>query len=236
MQELDINTLIFNNKNILPELGVVVQDYPDIPKAQEEYESYDSKNGSIIYNKGTYKDISIPFNLSLVYFKDNFFGRMDLVEEWLENIVDNKLFYNRLDRYFTVKKVIKGNLKREAYAEGEFQVTFICSPFLTDVMENEIEITEDTEVLYFGTANSLPMLEIEGTGMAEILFNDNYLKVNDLKGKVTIDSELMEITYEDGTNAENNGDFPYLKKGSNTIKISYGNITKMKLHYKTLYK
>ena len=237
MKELDINTLIFNNTNILQELGVVVQEYPNIPKAQEEYETYDSKNGSIIYNKGTYKDITIQFNLALVYFKDNFWGRMDLIDEWLDNIVDNKLFYNRLDRYYSVKKVLKNDIKREAYyGEGEFQVSFICSPFLIDIDEIELEIEENnSELYYLGTINSLPRLEIYGSGTIELNFNDNYLRIDNVKDKVIINSDLMEIIDSNGLNLKNYGDFPYLKKGKNTLSYT-GNIERIHLSYKTLYK
>ncbi|WP_024614692.1 distal tail protein Dit [Clostridium sp. Ade.TY] len=237
MKELDINTLIFNNTNILQELGVVVQEYPNIPKAQEEYETYDSKNGSIIYNKGTYKDITIQFSLALVYFKDNFWGRMDLVDEWLDNIVDNKLFYNRLDRYYKVKKVLKNDIKREAYySEGEFQISFICSPFLVDVNKTELEITENNSTIYyFGTINSLPTLEIYGSGTIELNFNDNYLRIDNVQDKAIIKGELMEIVDSNGLNLKNYGNFPYLKKGENLINW-VGNVEKINLTYETLYK
>lgn len=236
MRELDINTLIFNNVNSLPELGVVVQDYPNIPKAQEEYETYDSKNGSIIFNKGTYNDITISFNLALVHFKDNFWAKMDLIDEWLDDVVDNKLFYNRLDRYYIVKKVLKGDIKREAYyGEGEFKVSFLCSPFLVDSDEIEIEISNNAKIYYLGNINSLVDVEIYGSGTIELNFNDNYLRVDDVSDKAIIKGELMEIVDTNGLNIKNYGNFPYLKRGENNISYT-GNVTKLKLKYKTLYK
>lgn len=237
MRELDINTLIFNGFNSLKDLGVVVQDYPNIPKANEEYEAYDSKNGSIIVNKGIYKDIVISFNLALVNFKNNFWRRMAFIDEWLDNIVDNRLFYNRVDRYYVVKKVVKNDIKRETYyGEGEFKVSFICSPFLVDLNETELEITKNnSEIYYLGTTNALSDVEIYGSGTIELNFNDNYLRIDNVVDKAIINSELMEITNADGTNLSNYGDFPYLKKGENLINWT-GNVERIHLTYKTLYK
>lgn len=235
MQELDINTLIFNNTDALRELGVVVQDFPSIPVAEEEYETYDSKNGAIILNKGSYKDITITFNLCLIHFKDNFWYKMDLIEDWLNNIQDNRLFYNRLDRHWVVKKVIKNNIKRNAfYGEGEFQVSFICSPFQADIDETELEITSNTEIYYLGTMNTLVDLEVYGSGTVQINFNDNNLRIDNVTDKVIIKGEAMEVLDSNGKGLTNYGDFPYLKNGENAI--SFVNTTKMILRYKTLYK
>lgn len=236
MQELDINTLIFNNCNMLEEFGVVVEDFPSIPYAEEDYETYDSKYGSIIFNKGSYKDITITFNLCLVHFKDNFWDKMDKIEDWLNDIEDNRLFYSRLDRHWIVKKVIKNNIKRNAFlGEGEFQVSFICSPFqYTD--EAEIEITEPTDYFYYvGNINSLPDVEIYGTGTIELIFNDNILRINNVRGRATIKGELMEVLDENKNNLENDGDFPYLQKGDNSINFNR-NVEKIILRYKAVYK
>lgn len=234
MQELDINTLIFNGCNMLDEFGVVVEEFPSIPCPQEDYETYDSKNGSIILNKGSYKDITITFNLCLIHFKDNFWGKMDLIEEWLNNIEDNKLFYNRLDRYWIVKKVIKNNIKRNAfYGEGEFQVSFICSPFQY-TEEIETEITSKTELYYLGSINTQPDIEVFGSGTIELTFNDNTLRIENIKDKAIIKGELMEVLDENNNNLVNYGNFPYLQQGDNSI--SFNNAEKIILRYKTLYK
>lgn len=167
---LDLNTLIFNGKNSLEDIGVGVQSYPPIYLSNENYSEYtvDGRNGSLIVNQGTYPDIKIPFDLVLVKFKD-FYQSLDIVEDWLTNIEDNKLFYERADRCYKVKKVIKGDIKRQAYyGEGEFKATFLCEPFLNDPEPMELEINNPGEFFYTGNKNSLPITKVYGLSLIHI--------------------------------------------------------------------
>lgn len=235
---LDINTLIFNRLNSLNDLGVGVQSYPSFPMINEEYEEYkvEGRSGSLIQNKGTYPDIKITFDLVLIKF-DDFWQSMDRVEEWLNNIEDNTLIYDRKDICYKVKKVIKGNIKREAYLkEGEFKVTFLCEPFKYDVYKGDLEITENnTEIYYEGTINTLPLIKVWGSGEINLTLN-NQINIENIS-YIEIDSNLKQVRNADGTSKDmnSNGYFPYLKQGENIIGWT-GNISKIEIEFDTLYK
>ena len=73
---MDLNTLIFNGINSSDNLGVLVQSYPSINIPNEDYEEYKviGRNGSLTVNKGTYGDIKITFELSLIKYYDFYYS------------------------------------------------------------------------------------------------------------------------------------------------------------------
>ncbi|HFD0308675.1 TPA: distal tail protein Dit [Clostridium perfringens] len=236
---LDLNTLIFNGKNSLEDIGVGVQDYPPISLANENYTEYtvDGRNGSLIVNQGTYPDIKIPFDLCLVNFKD-FHHSLDAIEDWLTNIEDNKLFYERTDRCYKVKKVIKEDIKRQAYyGEGEFKATFLCEPFLNDPEPMELEINTQGEIFYAGNRNSLPITKVYGNGRIELRVNDNSIELKNVENYIELNSNLLKAIDANGQNKDidTNGNFPYLIPGEN--KISWiGNVEKIILEFENNYR
>ncbi|MDM0458196.1 distal tail protein Dit [Clostridium perfringens] len=236
---LDLNTLIFNGKNSLEDIGVGVQAYPPISLGNENYLEYklDSRSGSIIVNQGNYDDIKIPFDLALVRFRD-FYQSLDEVEDWLSNIVDKKLFYERTDRCYKVKKVLKEDIKRQAYyGEGEFKVTFLCEPFLNDPEPIELEINTQGEIFYAGNRNSLPITKVYGNGRIELRVNDNSIELKNVENYIELNSLLLKAIDSNGQNRDmdTNGNFPYLIPGEN--KISWiGNVEKIILEFENNYR
>lgn len=238
---LDINTIIFNEINSLEDLGVGVTAYPDLPSLNENYEEYkvEGKSGSLIVKKGTYDNRMIKFSFVLKDFKyDNFWDKMDLIEEWLTNIKDNRLFYDRLDKCFRVKYVLKDNIKRQAYySEGEFEVTFLCEPFLTSPDTVEMDITNKNEFEYIGNINSLPLLKIYGNGNIQLHFNKNTIQIKNVDEYIEIDSKLKQVRDKNGRSKDLDtlGDFPFLIPGTNNISWD-GNITKIEINFLINYK
>lgn len=236
---LDLNTLIFNGKNSLEDIGVVVQSYPPISLANENYSEYqvDGRNGSLFVNHGTYNDIKIPFELCLVKFKD-FHQSLDAIEDWLTNIEDKKLFYERADRCYKVKKILKEDIKRQAYyGEGEFKATFLCEPFLNDPEPVELEINNQGEFFYTGNRNSLPITKIFGNGRIELRVNDNSIELKNVENYIELNSTLFKAIDLNGQNKDMDvyGDFPYLVPGEN--KISWiGNVEKIILEFENNYR
>ncbi|MGL4848512.1 MAG: distal tail protein Dit [Clostridium sp.] len=238
---LNTNSFIFNSHNSLSDFGVGVQEYPNIPFINENYEEYqvEGRSGSLIINKGTYNNREISFKLVLVDFnKNTFYEKMDLVSEWLTSFTDNKLFYDRQDKYFVVKKVLLKDIKRQAmYSEGEFEVTFLCEPFMTDLNENILNITSDTNIDILASVPIPLDIRAYGTGDINISIGDSHMQIKNVVKFVDIDSKLLEVRDNDGNSKdlESFGDFFNFKNGDNNIKIS-SNIEKLEIRYKNLYK
>lgn len=238
---LDINTLIFNGFDSLKDLGVGVTAYPAIPSLNENYEEYkvEGRNGSLIVKKGTYDNRQIKFNLVLRDFNDsNFWNKMDFIESWLTNIKDNRLFYDRLDKCFRVKNVIKDDIKRQAhYGEGEFEITFLCEPFLTEPDTVEIDISNNYELEYAGNINTLPLVKVYGNGNIQLHFNKNTIQVKNLENYIEIDSRLKQVRNEDkrSKDLDTLGNFPVITPGTNTISWD-GNISKVTISFLTNYR
>lgn len=237
---LDTNSFIFNGYDSLKDFGVAVQEYPHIPFINEDYEEYEieGKSGTVTINKGTYRNRDITFKLSLVKFdKNTFYQKIDYILSWFRNIKDNRLFYDRSDRCFRVKKVITKDIARQAhYGEGEFEVTFLCEPFLTDDQEGNLVIKGNQE-LFIDTEIEIPLkIRAYGSGDISIRINENIIQISNIDEYVDIDSTYMQIRDKDGKSKEleSIGDFLFFCKGKNNIEIS-SNVEKVEIKYLNLY-
>lgn len=242
--ELTESDLVFNRRNC-SEFNLIVSSFPKIPRLNEDIEEIelDGRNGSLTIKKGTYRNrnITISFKMLDTYF---FWDTLSKIEEWLYNVKDNRLFYDRQDRCFRVKRVIVGDLAKEVDLYGEFEVTFVCEPFMTDISPISITLgnmtyeMDNTKILYNdGDFEVEPRILIEGNGNIEIIINDAIIQLRDVIDSVEIDTKLMQVRDSSGANFSMNmyGDFPTLKKGAN--KISYiGNVKNMRIEYTNLYR
>lgn len=229
--------LIFNNKNCYKDLNLAVAEYPVIPQLNEDVEEIpiENRNGSLIIKKGTYKNRSFDITFSLLKF-DNYYRRIDLINEWLDNVVDNKLIYGRYDRCYKIKNITKGDLKRELEQEGTFTITVLTEPFLCDLEETELEITENNfELQYFGTAEEHPIIIIYGSGNIQFGINDSLLEIKDVKNNIEIDSDLLKVKDNNGENKDSNGNYPILVSGINKVNW-VGSVEKIIIKFLNRYK
>lgn len=237
---MDLNTLIFNGINSLEHLGVIVQSYPSINIPDEDYEQYSviGRNGSLTVNKGTYGDIKISFELSLLKY-DDFNYSIDRINNWLNNITDKRLFYDREDRCYIVKKVLKEGLKRlEQNKGGEFKITFICEPFMSDPNDTSITITQNSFEFYNnGNMNSNPTTKIYGNGTVELNLNGNIISIKNLENYVELNSHLLQSIDSNKRSKDLDciGNFPIVLHGINRLSWT-GNINKIELNYRANYR
>lgn len=227
---MNLNTLIFNNKDSLKDLGIGVASLPSIPFSLENIKEYkiQGRNGSLIRKYGTYQDRKIVFDLVVINYSD-LTKVYNTISKWLYEIKDNKLFYDREDIYFKVKNISIDWLKKQAfYGEGLFKVTFIVEPFLYYKENAEIEITSNTKINSPEFAyDGVPEITVFGTGDINLTINNKRVKLEKVDGSIIIDSQLMEC-YKDKENLNYKmyGEFPILNNGENTIDIN-GNIEKI---------
>ncbi|MGU8586294.1 distal tail protein Dit [Clostridium perfringens] len=227
---MNLNTLIFNNKDSLKDLGIGVASLPSIPFSLEDIKEYkiQGRNGSLIRKYRTYQDRKIVFNLVVINYSDSA-KAYNTISKWLYEIKDNKLFYDKEDVYFKVKNISIDGLQKQAfYGEGLFKVTFIVEPFLYYKENQEIEITSNTKIVSPEFAyDGVPEITILGTGDITLLINNKKVLLEKVENSITINSQLMEC-YKDKENLNYRmyGEFPILNNGENTIEIT-GSIEKI---------
>lgn len=227
---MNLNTLIFNDKDSLKDLGIGVASLPSIPFSLEDIKEYkiQGRNGSLISKYETYQDRKIVFDLVVIDYSDSA-KAYNTISKWLYEIKDNKLFYDKEDVYFKVKNIsIDGLQKQVFYGEGLFKVTFIVEPFLYYKENQEIEITSNTKIVSPEFAyDGVPEITVLGTGDISLLINNKKVLLEKVENSITINSQLMEC-YKDKENLNYRmyGEFPILNNGENTININ-GNIEKI---------
>lgn len=229
--------LYFNGNRSL-NLNLFLENYPSIPITNEEYEEVpiEGRNGKLIINKGTYPDKKIPFTFTILSPRIEI--DFERVYEWLTEIEDNRLIFGRRDRCYKVKKVIFGDIQKEFRSIGEFDVTFICEPFVQDLEETVHEITTSGYKIYYnGNAPGDTLIKVYGSGNIQLTINGETMQINNVTDYVEIDSDLLQVRNQDGTSKDNDalGDFILFTKGENVISYT-GAVTKIVVEYTTKYK
>ena len=105
---------------------------PNLSINNENYEEINvqGRNGSLIVKDGTYKNKILSFELGILSeSKQDLLNKIDDIIEWLTIIEDNKLFYDREDRYYIVKHIEFADIENKIYLFGKFTVNFVCSIF-----------------------------------------------------------------------------------------------------------
>lgn len=227
------------NKNRSEEYNLAVAEYPSIPRLQEDCEDIlvEGKSSSYTVLKGTYRDRVIKFKfktLDVNYFWSN----IEIIEKWLISREFPYLFYDRVDKCFRVKRVEIGDISKEMSLYGNFEVTFICDPFMTDLDSTVFASRENTFTLENrGDFEVEPIIILEGNGNFDISINGEVLQIKNVVNKVTIDSKLMSCMGANGSNKLKDmvGNFPILKVGENKIVVN-NSVTVTTIKYRNLYR
>ena len=122
----------------------------------------------------------------------------------------------------------------------DFIINFEAQPFIKSVAKKTVTLKpielSKIEVVE-GTYNSQPLITVNGTGSFKITINSNNFILTNVVGTITIDSEMLNCTENNGTKNANNklncNDFPVLNSGSNNISIvvTSGTFTTAKIEY-----
>ncbi|MDS0525454.1 phage tail family protein [Clostridium sp. SHJSY1] len=228
----------FNNKYFYDDLGLFVADYSSYTQINEKVEDVEveGRSGTLTIKSGAYpnRKKDIKFRLR---DNENLWFQIDNILEWLDNIEDNRLIYDREDRAYRVKRVEKDDITKKILQYGEFTATFICEPFLTDLENTIYEITSNNFSFYYnGTAPGESLIKVYGSGNIQLAINDETMQINNVSNYVEVDSKLMQIRNQDLTSKDDVlGDFILFEKGNNTISYT-GNVTKIIVEYTTQYK
>ena len=224
--------LIFNNKKTI-DLGMKVSKRPNIPIPERniEFKSIKGRDGDLTRDYKTYKDIKISVSLNFISEENNFINKGAEISDWLYNINDNKLIFSDNDKfYYKVKKIECKDIERSLKVIGKFIVTFVCDPYKYYIDNNEIEITNSTEIISPSlVVESKPVVTVIGTGDIDLNINNKRVHLDKIDGNITIDSILKECYKgNNNLNYKMHGEFPKLIRGKNSININ-GDIEKIRI-------
>lgn len=224
--------VLWNNVDLKTK-GIIVENIPTITKGKKRISTYEveGRNGLLMVDKGTYDSficsLSCHFNEihdidAIKSFLDGY-GTLTLdgLREY-EAVVNNQIDFEEVDR--------SGFRK--------FPLQFLCNPIAHDIQPTSVEITEPTSLTINQTANTYPIITIEGTGDVVVYINNKAFNLYNLNSEYTytLDCNAKEIVDQLGRNCSNQMryDFPYLKPGENTISYT-GTITSFEIEYKKAY-
>ncbi|MZI80704.1 phage tail protein [Clostridium butyricum] len=223
--------IFYNNQNS-NDLGLIIENTPEIPTANFTYDEIEIDGGENLTIKNSFTDIE--FKINFAYFADpeEYLSKKQRIDSWLLSNINKYLIYS-LDNFvaYRVKKIVIDNTTTTSRTVRHFTVTFTCTglKYLTTGL-NTLELTSSgTELNNFGNYESKPVLKIYGSGNITININGNSFTIKNVSSYVIVDSELKEC-YKDSTNKgkDMTGEYPVLLIGKNTISWT-GTVTKIEL-------
>lgn len=160
---------------------------------------------------------------------------------WLDGSGD--LIFSDYPNYFYEATIINAiPIERLFKRYRRFIVAFEVQPF-SKMLEPTIlpvVVADEQVVNVVSFYDTHPKIYLEASGDIEIHINNTIMHLTDLESPIVIDSELMNVTDEIGTNMNSHmvGDFPKLNPGENTISIlceEPSEFIQMNIEYRSLW-
>lgn len=227
-------SLFFNELNSYYDLGLKIIKRPNFSIAQKDINIHEieGRNGSLIEDLETYRDIEITVSFNFVD-KTNINQKIRQIKHWLIGEIKDKrlIFSDDSDVFYKVKYMKIDNIERTFKFLGRFNVVFVCNPFTySKVGENTVIITNNNTTIYnHGTYYSEPEFKIFGIGDITLSINNENVILKSIQDYIIVDTEMQEA-YREGQSLNNKmyGEFPTLKVGENNISW-LGNVTKIEI-------
>lgn len=212
------------------EKGIHPKGRYEVPTAEVDIEQIEirGRDGALTKKHG-YKDI--PFSVTFYIKADSFKAAFRKVKTFLLSAKtiqvddDNEVYYK-------VKSVKVNPAENPMKTFGEFEVEFILDSFMYEVSNDPITILQQTTIANDGH-EALPTITATVAGTGNIYINDKEIKVKDVNGTITIDSEMKNAYRKTSTITENMnshmiGKFPILESGNNVVNFD-GDISELKI-------
>ena len=227
--------MYFNCLDSWEDLGVIVK-INSVPQANKRYENVvvPGRNGSLYFDEDAYdEDAKVELTLYKLDVNQDF----RKINEWLNNIKDNRLSLYKNGLCYHVNKVIHNPIEYESKTIHKTKVTFICDPYLYDINNADVEVSENFDIFCNGNEGSDTLFKVYGNGNIMITVNGQDMIIKDVSEYVEVDSNLMQVRNKDGTSKDWDtlGDFQTLNYGINNISLS-GNIEKCILTFCNRYR
>ena len=200
----------------------------DAPERNVEAKEVPGRNGSLLFDKGNYKNIIVEYPAAIIenmpYRIRDFanFAGAQIGYQRLEDTYHPDEY--RLARFMSDMKITSTGYQNRS---GEFTLSFDCKPqrFLKKG-EEPITFTANGALFNETSMNAKPFLRIYGSGAGTVGIGSETITISAISSYMDIDCEIMDA-FKGTTNCNNNVSFTddiVLKPGSNGIAMT-GNIT-----------
>lgn len=217
--------------------GISSQDYniqvehpPGYTAPEKDYEiiHVPGKNGDIVINKGSFKNVVRTYEIAIGSLEKEFFTMANYISEWLNSASG----YARLEDSYEPECYRLALFEQSIEIEnilnhaGRATISFNCKPqrFLKNGDES-VHFSSSGIIRNPTHFNSLPIITIFGSGEGVLRIGDDTVKISNIGNCIVINSEIQDA-YEGTINKNsyislNNG-FPKLGIGENEISFSGG--------------
>lgn len=227
--------LMFRQHSSL-EFGLLINSKGSYKGASRDitYTSVPGRNGDIITDNGRYKNVKIPYKMTLLNKSERDFAEVaHLIKGWL--LAEQGYFelWDSYDKkYFRLASYSdEANIEQELRDIGELSLSFNCKPFKYSFEGQKAVIFAAAGTLYNAEAfTSSPYIKITGSGTVTLTINNSSFTFKDIDEYIEVDSDIMNA-YK-GINPQNNkmtgSGFPTLQPGNNVISW-VGNVESLEI-------
>ncbi|PRR84519.1 distal tail protein Dit [Clostridium vincentii] len=223
----------FGGKNSFTDYGIIVSSRPSIPspKRRVSYINIPGRNSNLIFDEGTYDDITIVLECTSKD-RNNLMDKMDNIKAWLFEAGESDLIFSfNPNKKYRAQVVNSIDFKTVFRCVLDFPIIFNCKPFKY-LVENTLSTINQsaTEVINSGNIESDPIISVYCLGDITLKINNEQIKLIDINGKVIINSEIQDCYDDEGNslNEKMTGEFPKLKTGVNIIEW-IGTVSKVEI-------
>lgn len=217
----------FGGKDSFQDFGIYVASRPHIPSPERRvtYIDVPGMDSRLRRDEGTYGDITLSVECS---FLGDPVPKIGAVKGWLLGAGEADLTFSHIPgRKYLAQVVNSIDFEIVLKITSHFVILFNCQPFQYATDNTPIMVSESTTLTNPGTAASLPVIRVNGSGAGALTVNGNVVSFSDIDGSVTLDSAMQETYQDTGTeliskNSTKTGDYPALLPGENTISFSDG--------------
>lgn len=219
-------SFIWKNEDSYEDYGIIINKFPalSVPERQLDEIEVLGRNGNLVVDYGTYKDIDFTFQCTL---KD--FSRIDGVKAWLTGF--DKLIMSWIpDKYYKARLINRIDIAQSLEEIGEFPLIFKAEPFGYAVNNSLITVTSPDSIINNpGTFEADPVIKIYGSGNVDLSINNSVVHLIDIADYITMDSVLQDC-YKDTVlcNSQMYGEFLELQPGSNNISWT-GSVSRIEI-------
>lgn len=198
------------------------------------YTGIPGRSGDLLIDNGRYKNITIPYKLSLLNTTDRSFTALaHQIKGWLLSDAGYFRLWDSYDsKYFRLASYSdEADIEQELRDTGMLSLSFNCKPFKYSFEGlNTIMFTAPGFLYNAEFFSAFPYIKIIGSGTVTLTVNNVSFTFTDIDEYIEIDSETMNA-YK-GIVSQNNkmtgSGFPVLLPGKNIIAW-VGNVTQLEI-------
>ena len=207
--------------------GMVVAQAPSFDKPTKRTEVYTvpGKNGAVVFQDGSFEDVSRPYRVWLTEDKDTTLAdKVNALSAWLYS----KNGYTRLEDSFEPDVYRLGyysggaEFTNDLMQYGETTLVFTCrAERFYKSGEIPVTVTNGDKIDNLTRFVAKPLIHIEGSGTFTIAIGGNTISAT-LTDYINIDCETMNAyrLATENKNSDITGAFPQILPGSNTVGIT----------------